>query len=170
MGQVFVDDPLTQGHDLRHPRLIVRPQQGGTVGGDEGFALQPRQEGEVRRLDHPAPLGQGDVAAVVLLMEDGLYILPGEGGSGIHVGQQAQGGGALAAGGGGQPGRDDAVLVDARVFQPQPLQLVHQRPGQVPLARGGGGDPRFLRGCGVDLNILQQSFVGSHMAKNFLSF
>ena len=168
VGDTLRHQPLAQGHDLGDPRLVVRAQQGGAVGGNDGFPLEPGQPGEVRRPDHPALLGQDDVAAAVILMDDGVHVLPGKGGGGVQVGQQTQGGDVLQPGGCGQPGGDGAELVDGGVFQPQLLQLVHQQAGQLPLAGGGGGGPRLRGGLGVDPHILQQAFTGSHVS-DFLS-
>ena len=162
VGNTLGQQLLTQGHDFSHARLIVRPQQGGAVGGDEGLSLEGGQEGEIGYPDDPALPGQHNVPAVVVLVENGVHVLAGKGGRGVHVGQEAQSRSVFTARRSGQPGGDDTVFVHAGVFQPQLLQLVHQQPGQVPLAGGGGGDALVLRRGSMDLDILQQSLIRAH--------
>ena len=77
VGAALADDGLHSGHDLSHTGLIVCTQQGGAVGGDESLALQLLQEGEGGGLHDHAGAGQGDIAAVVVLVEDGLDVLAG---------------------------------------------------------------------------------------------
>ena len=153
---------LDGGHDLGHAGLVVGAQQGGAVGGDEGLALERGQEGEVRHFHHGAGGGQGDVAAVIVLVQDGLDVLAGGVGRGVHVGDQAQGGPLLAAGGGGQRAVYIAVLVHHGVLHTQGVEFLHQHPGQVELALGGRMGPRRGVGGSVHFDVLQKAFVCAH--------
>ena len=168
VGAVFGNEPFTQRHDLGDPRFVVRPQQGGAIGGDEGLALEPGQPGETGGGDHPSLPGQDDIAAVIVFVHNGVDVFPGKGGGGVHVGQEAQGGDVLQPLGCGEPGGNDAIAVHAWAFQPQLFQLLHQQAGQIPLAGGGGGGPRLRGGGGVDFDVLQKAFIGFHF-DNFLS-
>src|SRR5699024_2340532 len=111
---------------------------------------------------HRAGGGQGDVPAVVVLVQDGADVLAGGVGGGVHVGDQAQGGPVLAAGRGGQGAVNIAVLVHGGVLHPQGLEFLHQHPGQIELALGGGVGPGQRVGGGVNLNVLQKAFVCAH--------
>src|SRR5699024_8465261 len=141
VGRAGLLQGLDGGHDLGHAGLVVGPQQGGAVGGDQGLALHAGQEGEVLDPHHRAGGGQGDVPAVVVLVQDGADVFAGGVGGGVHVGDQAQGGPVLAAGRGGQGAVNIAVLVHGGVLHPQGLEFLHQHPGQIELALGGGVGP-----------------------------
>ena len=72
----------------------------------------------------------------------------------VHVGDKAEGLGALLPRGGGQRSIDIAVLINMGIRQAQCLQLVHQNFGKVKLAqRAGVGAAVGVRGR-VDLYIV----------------
>ena len=162
VGQVLPDERLAQGHDLRNARLIVRPQEGGAVGGDEGAALHPLQHREVSGPDNPAVPGQNQIPAVVAGVENGVHVLPGEGGGGVQVGDEPQGRGPLAAGGGRQNAGHDAEGADLDLLEAQILHLPLQLPGQLQLTGGAGGFAGAVGGLGVHLDIPKQSLICAH--------
>ena len=162
MGAALADDGLHSGHDLSHTGLIVCTQQGGAVGGDQGLALHGGKEGEGGDLHHLAGGGQHHVAAVVVLVQDGVHVLAAGIRGGVHVGDQTQCGLFLAAGGGWQGTVDVAVLVHTGILHAQSLQLLHQLVSQIKLPRSGRmGAGLRIRG-GVDLDVIKQSFIGAH--------
>ena len=162
VGAALGDEGLGGGQDLRHTGLVVGTQQRGAVGGDEGLALQLLQEGEGGGLHDHAGAGQGDIAAVVVLVEDGLDVLAGSVGGGVHVGDEAQRGLLLAALGGGDAAVDVAVLVHKGVLNADGFHLFHQQVGEVEFPRGRRmGAGLGVRG-GVYFGIFQQSLVSTH--------
>ena len=160
--QLLFDKGLGGGQDLSDAGFIVSAQQGGAVGGDEGLALQLLQEGEGGGLHDHAGAGQGDIAAVVVLVEDGLDVLAGSVGGGVHVGDEAQRGLLLAALGGGDAAVDVAVLVHKGVLNADGFHLFHQQVGEVEFPCGRRmGAGLGVRG-GVYFGIFQQSLVSTH--------
>jgi len=145
VGQALFQHGLHGGHDLGHTGLVIGAQQGGAVGGDQGLALHRGQEGESGNLHHHAGGGQGHVAAVVVLVQDGVHVLAAGIGGGVHVGDEAQCGLVLAAGSGRQAAVDVAVLVHTGILHAQSLELLHQLVGQVKFPGGG----RVRTGFGI---------------------
>ena len=162
VGNVLSDDLLAHGHDLGDTCLVIRAQQGGAVSGDEGAALELSENGEISHAQHTALPGQGDIAAVIVLVQDGVNIRAGEGRRGVHMGQQTKRGGILIAGGGGQDSGDNAKLAGLDILQAQFLQLVHQDVSQIPLAGGAGAGSSALGRLSVDACVLQKALVSSH--------
>ena len=77
-------------HYLSHTCLVVCAEQGGAVGGDEGFPLVGEQLREVGRVEHKARDAlQGNRAAVVVFDDLRLDIGSGCVRSGVHVGNEA---------------------------------------------------------------------------------
>ena len=162
VGQLLLDKGLGGGQDLSDAGFIVSAQQGGAVGGDESLALQLLQEGEGGGLHDHAGAGQGDIAAVVVLVEDGLDVLAGSVGGGVHVGDEAQRGLLLVALGGGDAAVDVAVLVHKGVLNADGFHLFHQQVGEVKFPCGRRmGAGLGVRG-GVYFGIFQQSLVSTH--------
>ena len=162
VGQLLFDKGLGSGQDLSDAGFIVSAQQGGAVGGDESLALQLLQKGEGGGLHDHAGAGQGDIAAVVVLVEDGLDVLAGSVGGGVHVGDEAQRGLLLAALGGGNAAVDVAVLVHKGVLNADGFHLFHQQVGEVEFPCGRRmGAGLGVRG-GVYFGIFQQSLVSTH--------
>ena len=162
VGQALFQHGLHSGHDLGHTSLVVSTQQGGAVGGDQGLALHGCQEGEGGHLHHHAGGGQSHVAAVVVLVQDGVHVLAAGIRGGVHVGDEAQCGLVLAAGSGGQAAVDVAVLVHTGILHAQSLELLHQLVGQVKFPGGGRVRTGFgIRG-GVHPDIIQKSFISAH--------
>ena len=162
VGQILLDDGLGGGEDLGHAGFIVCAQQGGAVGGDEGLALQLFQEGEGGGLHDHAGAGQDDIAAVVVFVEDGLDVLAGGVGGGVHVGDEAQRGLLLAALGGGDAAVDVAVLVHKGVLDADGLHLLHQQVGQIKFPRGRGVGAGFGVRGGIYFGVFQKSLVSTH--------
>ena len=162
VGQLLFDKGLGGGQDLSNAGFVVSAQQGGAVGGDEGLALHGGKEGEGGDLHHLAGGGQHHVAAVIVLVQDGVHVLATGIRGGVHVGNQTQCGLFLAAGGGGQGTVDVAVFVHPGILHAQSLQLLHQLVSQIKLPRSGRmGAGLRVRG-GVDLDVIKQSFIGAH--------
>ena len=162
VGDIALLEPLHQGHDLRHARLVVAAQNGGAVGGDEGLALQLQEAGEILGGQDAAGIPQGDVAAVVVVDQRGFHVLPGEVGDGVHVGDEAQPGLVLVAGSGGQGAVDVAFVADPGVLDAQFLKLLDQEPSEVELALRGGVLHKLLAAGGMDPGVGDESFVGAH--------
>ena len=94
MGAVFFLQDLQHGHNLGHTGFIVRTQQGGAIGGDQGLALELCQEWELPGAENCAGTGQDNIAAVIIFMDLGLHILARCIGGSIHMGNKSK---ALAA-------------------------------------------------------------------------
>ena len=167
MGDVLLLDALHRGHDLGNACLVVRPQQGGAVGGDQGLALPVCQLGELLHGHILAGAGKQHVAAIVVFKHLGLHVLAGGGGGGVHVGHKAQSGLFLIAGGGGQGAVHIALVVHRGVGHAQLLQLSHQQMGQIKLAGSAGMSCALLIGGGVDGHILQKAFIRTHDNTSF---
>ena len=85
-------DVLHGIHDLGHTGLVVGAEQGGSVGGDDGFSLMREQLGEFRGPEGEAGHSlEGDVGAVVVFDYLGADILAGCVGGGIDVGDESHG-------------------------------------------------------------------------------
>ena len=125
--------------DLSDARLVVRPQQGGAVGDDELLADVLLQVGEIL---HPQGLAVPQLDVPALVAEaPGLHVLAADAGGGVHVGDEAQGGQVLAAGGCRQHAVDIAEPVQLHVLKAQGRQLLCQGLAQDPLPRRGGHGP-----------------------------
>ena len=133
VGAALGEEGLGGGQDLRHAGFVIGTQQGGAVGGDEGLALQLFQEGEGGDLQHRPGGRQQHVPAVVVLMQDGVDVFARGVGGGVHVGNEAQRGQLLAAGGGGQGAVDVAVLVHPGILNAEGFHFLHEDAGQVKL-------------------------------------
>ena len=153
VGAVLGNDALQCSHDLGHAGFIVRPQQRGAVGGDEGLALHRAQEGENLWVQHRAGGRQDDGLTVVILVDLRLDILTAGVVRRIHVGDKAQGLGVFLPRGGGQCGVDIAVLVHMGIGQAQFFQLLDEDFGQIKLAQRAGVGATVGVGGRVDLYI-----------------
>ena len=140
---VFLQDLPGGAEDLRHAGLVVAPQEGGAVGGDEGLALVLQQGGEVAGGQGEAAFPQGDVAAVVVFDHLGLDVLAGDAAVGVHVGDKAHGG--LPLRGGGDGAVDEAQLVHVGVLDAHGFHQVHDVGPQDFLPRGAGEVRRWSR-------------------------
>ena len=162
VGDVLLLQPLHGGEDLGDAGLVVRAQQGGSVGGDEGLALPVRQFGELGHTHVLAGTGEQNVAAVVVLDDLGLHVLARGVGGGVHVGDEADGGFILQAGGGGQHAVDIAVFVHPHLLKAQFLHLPFQQTGQVELAGGAGVRGAVVVGGGVNFRIIKETLISAH--------
>ena len=162
VGAVFFLQDLQHGHNLGHTGFVVRTQQGGAIGGDQGLALELCQEWELPGAENCAGTGQDNIAAVIIFMDLGLHILARCIGGSIHMGNKSKALGSFVAGGGGQRGVNIAVLIHMGIRKAKVLQLLDQHAGQVKLAGGGGvGIAYGVRG-GIHLNVIQQTFISAH--------
>ena len=146
--------------DLGDACLVVRPQEGGAVGDDELLADVLR---EVREVLHPQGLAVPQLDVPALVAEaPGLHVLAADAGGGVHVGDEAQGGQVLAAGGGRQHAVDIAGPVQLHVLKAQGRQLLREGLAQDPLPGRGGHGLRVLIRGGVVGDILQKAFLDVH--------
>ena len=125
-------DVLHRVHDLRHAGLVIGPEEGRAVGGDERLSHEMKQFRELGRLQGQAgnPL-QGNLPAVVLLNDLRLYIRPGSVRSRVHMGDEADGRHFLV-----HIGRDASHHVPELVqrgLHAHRVQFRAQHPQQVPL-------------------------------------
>ena len=144
-----------RGHDLGHAGLVVGPEQGRAVGGDEIVPDLPLQQGQLLRIEHDARIaGQHDAAAVVALVH--LRVDAGAGHVRRRVDMRDQ------------PDRrrrldaveravDVAVLVEPDVVEPDLLQLVAQHPREVELLLGRGRAVDAGLRLGVDADVAQEA-------------
>ena len=138
VGAVFSDDALQRGHDLRHTGLIIRTQQRRAIGRDEGLALHLLEEREGRGVQHRTGGRQGDGAAVIVLMDLRLHILTAGIVRRVHMGDKAEGLGALLPRGSGQGGIDIAMLIHMGIGEAKRFQLLNEDFGQIKLAQRAG--------------------------------
>ncbi len=81
-----------QRHDDGDAGLVIRAQEGGSAGGDDVVADLLGQVGKVRwGEDGVGIVGEDDVAASVLAMDDRLDAGPVEGGRRVHMRQKRDG-------------------------------------------------------------------------------
>ena len=167
MGQSLLLQQLHSGQDLCNAGLVIGTQQGGAVGGDEGLALHGPQERKHRGLHHHAGGRQSHIAAIVVLPHHGLHVLAAGIAGGVQMGDQSKGGLVLAARGGGQGTVDVAMLVHPGILDAKALHFLHKLTGKVkfPLGRGVGTGV-LVRG-GVDPDIIQKTFIGTHRTRSF---
>ena len=147
VGAVFSDDALQCGHDLGNTGLVIRTQQRGAVGRDEGLALHLAQEREDLRVKHRAGSGQRDGLAIVILVNLRPDVLAAGIVRRVHVGDKAEGLSALLPRGGGQGGIDIAMLIYMGIGKTKLFQLLNEDLGQIKLAqRAGVGAAGRVRG------------------------
>ena len=170
VGALLGNNALQHRHDLGHTGLVVGAQQGRAVGGDESLTLHLGQERELGGVQHSAGGRQYNLAAVVVGVDLRVDVFAAGVIGGVHMGDEAQGLGALLSRSGGQRGVDVAVLVHMGIGQAQVLQLLHQLVGQVKLThRAGMGAALGVRGR-PDLDILQKTFICAHDRCPFLPY
>ena len=111
MGNSALEQDLRCFQDLSDAGLVVRTQQGGAIGGDEGMALEAAEHRVfLRREDMSAALEQ-DIAAVIVLDDLRLHTDAVELRSGIHMGNKAHRGLVLITRSGRDFPIDIAVLL-----------------------------------------------------------
>ena len=111
MGNPALEQDLRCFQNLSDTGLVVRTQQGGAVGGDEGMALETAEHRVfLRREDMPAALEQ-NIAAVIVLDDLRLHTDAVELRSGIHMGNKAHRGLVLITRSGRDFPIDIAVLL-----------------------------------------------------------
>ena len=144
---------LHGGHDFCHAGLVIGPQKGGAVGGDEGLAYVMQHFRKFFRAQLQAGYALEVYGAAVVVLDNlRLHIGPAGIGSGIHMGDEAHGRYFLV-----QVGRDGthhiAVLVQVHL-DTQGLKLVPEHLEQVP----------FLGGRRLGLGLLVTLRVYAHVA------
>ena len=128
------DQGLDGRHNLGYPGFVIRAQQGGAVGGDQGLADIFLQVREFLRVHQDLFFGiEHDYATIVIFNELGIDVLTGQVRAGVHVGQEAHHRDILINIGG--KGRSHiAIVVQCGVFQSHIPQFV---------------EPKFWPGCAV---------------------
>ncbi len=123
---------LHGGHDFCHAGLVIGPQKGGSVGGDERLAHVVQHFGELFRLELQAGNAlEVNGAAVVVLNDLRLDIGPAGVGGGIHVSDEAHGRYVLA-----QIGREGSHHVSVFIqvhLNAHGLEFIPEHLEQVPL-------------------------------------
>ena len=150
------------GEDLRDPRLVVRPQEGGAVGDHQVLPHLAGQVGEVfQGGDDPLLLVEHQVAPFVA-DHPGLDVLTGDPGGGVHMGDEGQHRDLFPPRRGGEPGVHRPVLRQVGPLQPQVLEFLGQGLPQQALLGGGGGGLRGLGRLGVIGYIAQEALQRGH--------
>ena len=160
VGLVLPDNLRGGAEDLRHAGLVVAAQEGGAVGGDEGFALLLEQGGEIAGGQGEAAGAQGDVTAVVVFDDLGVDVLPGDAAVGVHVGDEAHGGVPLRCGGDGAV--DIAGVVHVGVGDAHGFHQADDVGPQDFLARGAGDGGAGLVGSGAVGDQVEKGFFDGH--------
>ena len=169
VGDLRMSGEVFHGRDdLRHARLVVRPQQGGAVGDDQ---ILPHVLLQALKLtgahDDALLLVEHDVPALVA-DDPGLDSAARRVGRGVHMGDEPHAGDPLTPGGGGQPGVHIALLGHVGVLEPHLGQLGRQGTAQYLLLLRGGHGGRVLIGLGIIGDVLQKTVDDMH-ASHFLS-
>ena len=147
------------GHNDGHARFVVGPQQRGAAGGHDVVADAILQVGRVLIGENLfRVVGQGNGAALIVAVDDGLDARATEGRTGVHVGQQGDGRHVL--GHGGRNGRQNrAILGQAHVLRANLFQFVNEQVQQVVLPLRAGRSGRGFVGRGVDLDVAYQALL-----------
>ena len=145
-----------RGHDRGDAGLVVRAEQGGSVGGDERLALEfGHPLGLVDADDLALVAGQDNVFAVVFAVDHGLDVFARGLGRRVHVCEPGDGRGSLDVARYGA--HHDAVRVDTDVFELKCAHLVGEDFAQLELP----GRTRIVGGLldrgGFHLHITQES-------------
>ncbi|CAJ1853860.1 hypothetical protein OPFLODJI_02786 [Aeromonas hydrophila] len=150
VGQQVVDG----GEDLGDARLVVGPQQGAAVGGNEILPQVVFQEAVIANGQHLVPLAQTDVAALIVFDDLGHHVRRLVVG-GIHVGDEADGRRVRLVA--RQAGGEVAVFVQGDPAKSHLLHLVAQGAGEdeLSLAAGTGGIGRI--GAGMKSHVTQKT-------------
>ena len=138
VGGVFGQQLLHRLQNDGDARLVVGAQQGGAIGADQVLAHELLQLREIAAL-HDNVLLRVQHQVTALIVEDlGLDVLTGHIRCGVHVGDEADGGQMLTAGGGGYGGVNIAGIVHEGIVDAQSVKLLYQQPRHVELAVGAG--------------------------------
>ena len=170
MRALLVYDALSGGHYRGDAGLVVRAENGGAVGGDEGLTLEGSQMRELFDRQAAPARAEDDVAAVIVLDELRLNVLAGEVGYGVKMGDEADAGLVLIALARGDEAVNIGVLVLIYALQPKRAHLVGQHVAQCELAVAARYALRGLGACGVGLDIGDKSFVGFHVLSPYVKF
>ena len=112
VGDLFVQDALRHGHDLRDARLIVRAEDRGAVACDQGAAFElPEMREHIRREDAPAR-AEGKVPPIVIFVDLREDPAVAEFGHCIQVRDKAEPGTVFIS----RRGRDVGVQIALRVY------------------------------------------------------
>lgn len=145
-----------QGHNLRHARLVVSPQNALPVGDNQILSLEALQE--IKPVDDHAVF-QGNGFAIIVgnhLSMGGALDTVG----GVHMGNQAHPGRMVSLGGDGRI--NVSMGIHPGIRHAHFLQFFHQRPGQLHLAGRGGAALRHLTGSGLKAGVLQKALGNRH--------
>ncbi len=145
------------GYNRRHPGLVIRAKQGGTVRGDEFLPFVFLQFREHARAHHqPALQVQNHITAIVGgddLRIDAFapHVLRG-----VHMGDQPDHGQILLKGR-RQGGCHVTVLVQRDLLQPHDLHFIDQPPGELQLPPGAGEFLRVGLRLGIHLHVFKKT-------------
>ena len=78
MRNIFMLQYRQRGHDFRHTRFVVRPQQRFAVGGDQRLTKQLMQHREHHRRQHFITNAQRDITAAIVLHDLRIHVLTAE--------------------------------------------------------------------------------------------
>jgi len=158
-----LDQDVDGGHDLGAPGLVVGAEERRPVGRYDVHADVATLEvgvlggeDDLRRV-----AGQHDVAALVVLVHDGLDAGAGHHGRGVGVRDEPDRGHFLGLGGGevrGHGAHHVAVLVDRRVLHAEVEELLVEHAQEVPLLLGAGKGLGVVVGARVDLDVAEKAF------------
>ena len=152
-------------HDLCDAGLVVGAQKGGSVGNHQVIADGRQEIGKCLRRENKAA-SQGDIAAVIVFHDAGLYAFAAGGRRCVHVGEKSQLRRLflfLRREVGGDSCVDVADVAQEDIRCAHLLELLHQKAGQVKLLlRAGGSRGRLVR-LGVNLCILGKTFDNVHI-------
>ena len=122
--------------------------------GDDVVADLLLQERQLLRVEHDAPGGQLDHAAVVAVVHERVHAGRGHVRRRVDVRDQSDRRRRLDP---GQRPVDVAGLVQAHVVEPDLLELVAEQPREVELLLGRRRGRRAVRGLGVDADVAQEA-------------
>ncbi len=143
MGQKI----FRHSHDFRDARLIVRAEQGRSVGHDQSFSRIRRQFREISRAHHNIFfLIQNDILSVIIFYYPRIYALPRHCGRRIHMRNKADDRRIFASRGSRHRSiHITAFFVISDFFRSHFLQLFNQQTGKIMLFHGGGRRCAFFR-------------------------
>ena len=150
------DDILHRVHDFGHARLVVGPEQGRPVGGNERLADIMQHFREFGRLQRqPRDPAKRNVAPVIIPDDLRLDILAGSIGRRIHMGDKADGR-HLAVQVGRDRGHHIAIFVQGRLHA-EGLEFIPKHPKQVKFLGFRGLAFGFFVRLGIYCDIAQKA-------------
>ena len=159
-------------YNLRNTRFVISAQERGTVCHDEILADMVAQLGEFLHRSDDA-LRQEDVCAVIFFYDARLHILARSVRTGVHVGNEADGGHLLVSVGhlpvdvSWQCGIEIAQFVQFHLLQTLGDEFFFQMLCKDPLLLGGRCHVGLLRRLCVEGDVAQKTFNDIHAFSRF---